>query len=290
MDEYNLSGIHQKMNYLIAPGVVTGQPIAKSAIDMALYDLISKKANLPLYKFLGSSEQTEVKLSAIISAKNPDEAIKRAKKVMKDGFTGIKIKAGINPDYDLDIIKSVSEISGNVFLVVDANQSWSMNTTIRMCKQLANTNVRYIEQPLLANDILGYAQLVNRCELPIALDESIFTAQDLINHIRLNAISALVLKVSRSAGIYNAYHIGRIAIDSGITLLGGGLTESILGLTASAHLFAALGITTPVDLNGNQFLQNDPVPGTTPDKVVLGVTPGIGITSEFQNSKAKGSL
>jgi L-Ala-D/L-Glu epimerase len=287
MDENNIEDIHKQMNCVIANGIVTGQPIAKSAIDMALYDLNSKKATLSLQKFLDSSEQKEIKLSAIISEKNPEKAVKQAENAIKDGFTGFKIKAGINIDHDLEIIKSVSDISKNIFIVVDANQSWDIEKTIKMSKLLAATNVKYIEQPLHANDILGYAQIVNKCELPIALDESIFTAQDLINHIKLYAIKALVLKVSRSAGIYNAYNIGKIALDNGITLLGGGLTESPLGLLASAHLFAALGIKTPVDLNGMQFLSDKIFKGKqtiTYTSVNLNDIPGIGVEENFMNS------
>jgi len=283
MDESDLSALHKKMNSIIANGVVTGQPIAKSAIDMAICDLNSKKANLPLRKFLSSDGLKKIKLSAIISASNPEEAIRQANDAIKEGFEGFKIKAGINTDMDLEIIKSVSSISDKIFIIVDANQSWDNEKTVRMSELLSTTNVSYIEQPLNANNILDYAQIVNKCELPIALDESIFTAQDLINHIKLNAINALVLKTSRSCGIYKAYEIGKIALDNGITLLGGGLTESMLGLLASAHLFASLGIKSPVDLNGMQFLSNSLFTEgvVTSTLVSLGDEPGIGMVENF---------
>lgn len=256
MDEYDLKNIHKKMNQIIANGIVTGQPIAKSSIDMALYDLISKKSELPLYKYLGSVCQNKVDISYIISAKDEDDAIIQTQEAIKLGYKGIKIKAGINPEKDLNIIKSISQYSKNLFIIVDANQSWDLNKTIQISRALYNSNVKYLEQPLPANNILDYVELVRKSDVPIALDESIYTVQDLINYIKLKAINALVLKVSRCGGIYNAYLIGKIALDSGIPLIGGGLTESPLGMMASAHLFCSLNIDTPVDLNGMQFLSD----------------------------------
>ncbi len=257
MDEKDIESAHKKMNSVIAGAVVTGQPIAKSAVDMALFDLNSKKAALPLYRFLSDSEQNQIKLSAIISAQSPEEAVSAAELYIDEGFEGFKIKAGINTELDLEIIKSVSEISKDIFIVVDANQSWDMEKTIKISRLLSCANVKYIEQPLPANNILDYGKIVQRCSIPIALDESVFTEQDLINHIELRAINALVLKVSRSAGLYNAFRIGKLALNNGIELLGGGLTESMLGLLGSAHLFASLGIKTPADLNGMQFLADE---------------------------------
>ncbi|HQJ75719.1 MAG TPA: enolase C-terminal domain-like protein [Bacteroidota bacterium] len=279
VDEFDLKTIHKRMNNIIANGIVTGQPIAKSSVDMALYDLISKKMNLSLRKFLTSNSFNKIHLSYIISAQNPEEGSFQAEKAIKEGFTGIKIKAGINYEKDLDIIKAISEVAKDLFIIVDANQSWDIPKTIKICKELYYTNVKYIEQPLPANDILGYSQLLKKVDLPIALDESIYTAQDLINHIKLDAINALVLKISRCAGIYNAYLIGRIALENGITLIGGGLTESSLGMMASAQLFAALNISLPVDLNGMQFLSDHLFKYKPFNKtyIELDDTPGIGI-------------
>jgi muconate cycloisomerase len=151
---------------------------------------------------------------------------------------------------------------------------------VRLSKSLAAIGVEVLEQPLAANDITGYRDLVRRSEIPVVLDESIYTPRDLIQFIRLGAINGLVIKLCRAGGVFWARQMAEMAQAAGLILLGSGLTEGRISLTASAHVFSAFGITMPVDLNGPQFLSDDMVAGPLAfrdQRVQVTDRPGLGV-------------
>src|SRR5205823_9489007 len=101
---------------------------------------------------------------------------------------------------------------------------------------------------------------------------------------RLEAVDTLVVKVSKMAGLYKSALCIRLAREAGLGLLGSGLTESRLGLAAAVHLFGALDIPL-ADLNGPQFLGDDPIaegsPRLEPGLAYLPASPGIGVTVDL---------
>ncbi|WP_259391792.1 enolase C-terminal domain-like protein [Paenibacillus thiaminolyticus] len=97
--------------------------------------------------------------------------------------------------------------------------------------------------------------------------------------IQTKACDIAVIKVAKIGGLSGAKRCGEMARDAGLELLGGGLTESRLGLTASGWLFQYLDIAYPADLNGPMFLSDDPVetgPVIKEGEIQLPMTPGIG--------------
>ncbi len=118
--------------------------------------------------------------------------------------------------------------------------------------------VDVFEQPLSAHDLLGHAKLRESTTVSIALDESIWTPEDVIRAVQLEACDAVVIKVTKMGGLLPAKRCGEMAQAAGLELLGGGLTESSLAFYASAHLFHVLRIQSPVDLNGPLYLADDP--------------------------------
>ncbi len=280
MDEEDTNSIHAIMDTVIAPGVQIGQPIAKSAIDIALYDLVGKKSGISLSVLLGSKPHGSISLGYVISASSIEDARTQTQEGISLGYHGFKIKAGHNPGSDLEMVQEIAGIARGKYLWVDANQGWDISTTIRFSREMAKIGVHLLEQPLAANNVTGYRELVRRSEIPIVLDESIYSCTDLLQFIKLEAINGLVIKLCRVGGIYEAHRMAMMARDAGLLLLGSGLTEGRVSLTASAHVFAAAGIDTPVDLNGSQFLKDDMVagefqfPGQT---IVIPKGPGLGV-------------
>ncbi len=279
-EEDDVAGLHARMDVTIAPGVQIGQPIAKSAIDLAVHDLLGKKHGQSLSALLGRRSSAEVRLCYVVSAPTIDEAVRQTNEGMEKGYHGFKVKAGIHPSTDLEMMQEIAKVARGKTLWVDANQGWDPTTAIRLSKLLASLGVAVLEQPLAANDITGYHDLVQRSEIPVVLDESVYTPRDLIQFIRLGAIGGLVLKLCRAGGVFWTRQLAEMAQSAGLLLLGSGLTEGRISLHASAHLFSAFGITMPVDLNGPQFLSDDMVAGqlSFPGQVVIPPdTPGIGV-------------
>lgn len=250
--------IHQMMDQQIAAGMTRGQPIAKSAIDMALMDAIGKLTKQSLADIWLTERQEKIDLSYLISVKTVEEAIEKAKIAKVEGYQGVDVKIGIDPKQDIAILRAVKEIVPELYFRVDANQAYHLKEAMYLAKALEEIGVDVFEQPLAAGDFLGHAKLREFTTVPIALDESIWTPADVVRAIQFQSCDVIVIKTTKMGGLTKAKQCGEIAAAAGLQMLGGGLTESSLCLYASGHLFHALGITTPVDLNGPLFLKDDP--------------------------------
>ncbi len=280
VDASDLDTVHAVMDREIAPGITVGQPVAKSGIDMALQDLNAKRIGLPLHALLRSGPPSTVRLSYLVSVDSPEKAERVTAEARAAGYEGFKVKIGMQPSLDLDILRAVKSTADGSYLWADANQAYTVEDAVQLSRRMADMGCDVLEQPIAANDFLGLAELVSRSALSIAVDETVFSVGDLDQLIRMEALNALVIKVSKMAGLSGARKCIERALDSGIWLLGSGLTETRLGLAASAHLYAAYGVEIPVDLNGPQFLADDPVSGgVTLDRAVVGLSdaPGIGV-------------
>ena len=281
MDADDLEAVHAIMDREIAPGITVGQPIAKSGIDMALCDLIARNQGLPLCRHFGpDGSGSGVPLSYLVSVDSPAKAEEVTLAAVSQGYQGFKVKIGMDPALDLELIRAVKNAAPSCFLWADANQAYSADMAIERSRDMAAIGVDVLEQPLPANDFLGLRDLVAKSAVPIAVDESVFALSDLVQLIGLKALDMLVIKVSKMAGLSRARKCIERAMDAGIGLLGSGLTETRLGLAASSHLYSAYRFKYPVDLNGPQFLADDPISGgVTIDRAIVHVSesPGIGV-------------
>ncbi|WAH35584.1 mandelate racemase/muconate lactonizing enzyme family protein [Alicyclobacillus dauci] len=255
----NLEGVHQAMDGVIANGPQIGQPIAKSAIDMAIHDAAARACHRPLSFLWSRPKPIDAALSYLISSRDPREVEAKAQAAISQGFTGIDVKIGFGLETDLAILEAIETVGQQVFLRVDANQGYQLSDARVVGNYLARIGANVFEQPLKAHDLHGHATLRSVIDVPIALDESILSPRDVMTAARVEACDAIVVKVTKMGGLGRAKLSGEIAHELGLDLLGGGLTESTLGLSAGALLFDAIGITHPVDLNGPFFLQDDPV-------------------------------
>ncbi|WP_407271851.1 mandelate racemase/muconate lactonizing enzyme family protein [Radiobacillus sp. PE A8.2] len=255
----DLEAISLKMNKQIASGIAHGQPIAKAAIDMALHDLIGKHTGRRLSDLWFGTFKNEIELSYLISTNDPEEAYKKAEYAKNNGYLGVDVKVGLDPKKDIKIVEAVKEAAPELFFRVDANQAYNFPQAVRLASAMENIGVDVFEQPLSAGDLVGHAGLRRKTSIPIALDESVWTPENMTQALRLEACDIVVIKVTKMGGLRKAKLCGEIAKAANVGLLGGGLTESSLALTASAHLFNYLDIKTPVDLNGPIFLADDPV-------------------------------
>ncbi|THE11814.1 mandelate racemase [Bacillus timonensis] len=255
----DLTTLHEIIDKEISSGISKGQPICKAAVDMALYDLMGKSSKKSLAEILLGRSSEKIDLSYLISTSNINEAAGKAKYASENGFKAVDVKIGFNVDFDMEVLETVRAEAPNLFLRVDANQGYTLPEAIKAAKKMEIIGVDVFEQPLKANDLLGHRELRRKTSVPIALDESIWSPSDVLQAIRLEACDYAVIKLTKMGGITGAKLAGEISKEANLGLLGGGLTESSLGLTSSAHLFNYLGITLPSDLNGPFFLTDDPI-------------------------------
>ncbi|MCY0876856.1 MAG: mandelate racemase [Firmicutes bacterium] len=272
----------------IASGPTLGQPIAKAAVDTALHDLLGRQRRVSIGELWGGSRARQVHMSYLISTQEPDVAAAKARDAVAQGYRGVDVKIGLDPDRDQELLEAVRAEAPSLFFRVDANQGYNLPQALQVARHLARLGADVFEQPLPAACLADTAALRRKVQVPIALDEGIWSARDLLEAIRLEACDYAVIKLTKMGGLQPARLCGEIAKEANLGLLGGGLTESRLGLAASAHLFDYLEIRSPVDLNGPFFLADDPIrygPDIQAGVVTLGDHPGVGCEMDQEKLK-----
>ena len=194
---------------------------ALAAIDVALYDLKSKRAGLPLAKFLGShrdSVRTYNTSGGFLNA-SIDEVKERASKSLEDGIGGIKIKVGL-PDSaeDLRRVSAVREHIGDAPLMVDANQQWDRATALRMGRTLDELGLVWIEEPLDAYDVEGHARLTRTLDTPIATGEMLSSVAEHRALIDARACDIVQPDAPRVGGITQFMRLLTLADEAGLDI------------------------------------------------------------------------
>lgn len=222
-DPSDIGRLYQKLLWAGASvgrsGVAT-QAIA--ALDVALYDLLAKRADLPLAKLLGSyreSVQTYNTSGGFLQA--PLEEVKeRASSSLADGIGGIKIKVG-HPDSRVDLarVSGVREHLGpDVPLMVDANQQWDRPRALRMGRMFEQFDLTWIEEPLDAYDAEGHADLARALDTPIATGEMLSSVNDHVNLITHRAADIIQPDAPRIGGITPFLRLAALADHAGLQL------------------------------------------------------------------------
>ena len=251
---------------------------AKCAIDIALHDIISKYAKLPLYKLLGGFKE-EIITSITIGIKGIKDTVLEARELVAQGTKVIKIKIGLNPVLDIEKIKSLrEEIGYDVKIRVDANQGYEPSDAIQVLRKIEQYEIEFAEQPVAYWDIQGLKQVREHSGIPIMVDESLHSTYDAINLIRENACDIFNIKIMKSGGIREASKIASIAESAGIPCMLGCMVETRIGVGAATHLALALKNIKFADLDGHLFLKEDIVEGgVITEKGVNRVTSKAGI-------------
>lgn len=279
---WDLDGAGAAFEKAINRGLSIGSPIAKSALDIALHDLLGRALGVPLGVLWGHRRIERIRLGWIVSGQSPREVRQAVEEGRAEGYSAFKVKVGLHDEAtDAAVVAAVREAAPDAPIWVDANQAYTVGGALRMARRLADLDVAAFEQPLPANDITGLRRLRDHSPLPVALDESLRHPSDLATLVKLDAVDIAIAKVQRSGGLTLSRRLCQLAEDAGLQIMGSGLTDSDLGFAASLHLFAAFGVDTPVDLNGRQFIRSPYVGGTTVE--VSGGTaavpkgPGLGV-------------
>jgi len=288
-DARDLKGLHRRMDTVIAPAVTRGQPIAKSGIDMAAHDLLCRSQGVSLSSFLGGQGRSKIKLTFLVSASSPEEAGEQVRSALEEGYSGFKVKIGKGVERDLEILARCRDVIGNRFLWADANQAYGYADALRLAKEGARLDLQILEQPLISTDRSGLVRLSKESPTKIAIDESVFVAEDLRDFIALGFEGAVVVKTAKSGGILPARAMIDLAMESDLEVLGSGLTEGMVGLSASVQLFHASGIRLPVDLNGPQFIADDVAKGPVIEGgAAMACGPGLGVEVDPSMLKERG--
>jgi len=253
-DPFDMEKLLEKMDKSI-----TGHTFAKAAIECALWDIMGKSVKKPVYKLLGGLYRDKIPVVWAVGLGNPSEMAEEAKKYVEMGFTTIKIKIGINPKKDLERVAAVrSAIGDGPSVRVDANQGYTADVAIKICRKMEKYDLELIEQPVPRHDLNGMAAVARALDTPIMADESVFTPEDAIQVVRKEAAGIINIKIMKSGGLYNSKKIAAIAESAGIPCIVGSMIEMGIGTVAGAHFACAIKIIRyPCELIGNMLLEDD---------------------------------
>ena len=208
---------------------------ALSALEMAMWDALGKHAGLALFQLWGGLYRTEIDLCAYVYITDPKTVAEELLEYKSQGFRSFKLKVGLDPEQDVELIKVARETLGpNVNLRADPNGAWTLGTARRMIKKLQPFDLQYIEQPLPVEDLVGLAELRKVSAIPICIDEGAYTIAETMQAIRLNAVDVVLVDPHETGGLWQCLKQGAIAESANIHV--GVHSGGELGLTQAANL------------------------------------------------------
>jgi len=217
-------------------------------LEIALWDVIGKACNQPIYKLLGGYQDKVEAYASAAELKEPKERVKDVLKWREQGFKAVKIRAHHpNPQKDLEVVKAVRDAVGNdMEIMVDANMAWefvfplwSYQTAVKMAKEFEKLDVKWLEEPLYKDNLEGLAKLAAEVDIPIAggeLEFGLFRFKQLIDE---GAYDIVQPDVNISGGILEGRKISALAEASGRLCVPHTWTNG-LGLAANLQLIGAL--------------------------------------------------
>ncbi|ARK31312.1 Muconate cycloisomerase 1 [Halalkalibacter krulwichiae] len=267
---------------------VLGNEFAKATVEMALYDIVGKLANVPVSHFFGGVVHDGIPVRWALAAGSIEADIQEGReKVERLEHHNFKMKAGTIPtEEDIKRVIDVSTgLNGLTTTGVDPNGSWDELTTLRWMDCLHEANVDFLEQPLPKWDFVGLSRLKSTGKVPIMADESASTIQDALTLAKMNAVDIFSLKIHKSGGMSRVKKIAAIAEAAGIPCFGGTSLESSIGTAACLHVYSTLpNLTEGCELFGPVWLADDIVKDPVVfknEKVYVPNKPGLGVTLDL---------
>ncbi len=214
-----------------------GHPYAKSGLDIAVWDLASKAAGVPVSTLLGGRHRDQVKLFRVISRDSPEAMVERLLEYRAEGFVQYQMKVGERLDIDLDRMNAVTDaIVDTETLAADANTGWRQHEAMRVAAAMADRPL-YIEQPCLTyEECLAVRPHLMR---PLILDEVMDSRHAIRRGAHDGAMDIINLKISRFAGLSGARRARDLCVDLGIAMTIEDTWGGEIATAAIAHLAAS---------------------------------------------------
>ncbi len=264
---------------------------AKAGIDMALFDIVGKALNAPVYDLLGGRVRDRVLLSHSLSMGPPGQVAGQAADLVARGYRTVKAKVGMDQKADIATVAAIREAIGSgAILRVDANMGWrSAKEAIRNIRQLEPYDIELVEQPLHFSDLEGQRLIRESVDTPIMADESVWTPADALACIRAGAVDVFNVYVAEAGGIDPASRIFAIAEAARVPCIIGSMPELGIGTAAQAHLaFAMRNLGYASDVNGFVYHCDDVINETlTIEDGHLLPPPGPGLGVSLDREKVE---
>lgn len=260
-------------------------PIAQvcAGIDLAAWDLFSKRANLPLWKYLGGSNPQVKTYASGINPDNPELAVER---LLDLGYNAFKLKVGFDDSLDYQNLKNIRSVIPRQTLMVDVNQAWDISVALEKIRAIEEFNLNWIEEPIRADSPLeGWGRLAGGAQVRLAAGENIVGQENFQKAIQSGFFSIIQPDIAKWGGISECLAViellKRHRIEYCPHYLGGGI-----GLLASAHLLAASDSSGMLEVDSNpnplRSLTGSPLEEVVDGQVTLSEDVGIGLEPNLE--------
>ena len=255
-DPLNKEHIWHKVYNLLRDSGQKGMPIqALSGIDIALWDILAKKSNLPLYQLLGGKTNDKIPVygyGMMLQKKTVDELCELFKneaiQIKENNFKAMKMKIGMGPKEDLKLVSAVRDAIGSEFkLMVDANHAYNKNDALYVGSGLDEMDIYWFEEPVAPEDYDSYKELKQKLKTNIAGGEAEFTKYGWNQLIKNNCIDIAQPEVCGLGGITEYLKVSALAQSNFIPIVNH-VWGSALSVAVNLHL-----LTTLPDMPGGLF-------------------------------------
>jgi D-galactarolactone cycloisomerase len=255
-DPLNKEHIWHKVYNLLRDSGQKGMPIqALSGIDIALWDILAKKANLPLYQLLGGKTNDKIPVygyGMMLQKKSIEELCElfknEANQIKEKNFKAMKMKIGMGPKEDLKLVSAVRDAIGSELkLMVDANHAYNKNDALYVGSGLDEMDIYWFEEPVAPEDYDSYKELKQKLKTNIAGGEAEFTKYGWNQLIKNNCIDIAQPEVCGLGGITEYLKISALAQSNFIPIVNH-VWGSALSVAVNLHL-----LTTLPDMPGGLF-------------------------------------
>lgn len=254
-DVSDVMGTHQRLVAAVQRiGRQSGNPgplaQAISGIDLALWDLAGQRSRQPVFRLLGGGNPRVPLYASALGPTVDDQIVQHHQGL---GFKAFKLKVGFELTHDVSQLQRLRVLVGDrATVMVDANQAWQPAEALEAIRALAPMGLRWVEEPVAADDCDGMARVAQSSSVPIAVGENLYGRQTFAHWATRKAFEVAQPDVTKGGGLSEAWVVAHMMrawnIPYAPHFLGGAI-----GLIASCHLFAAVpgGLWVEWDTNPN---------------------------------------
>lgn len=266
-----------------------GNPTAKAAIDMAIWDALGRTLGMHVSDLLGGFTD-RLRVCHMLGFDEPATMVAEADKMRQlHGVTTFKVKVGRRPaSLDTAVVRALRERFGDTIeLYVDGNRGWTASESLRAMKDMAELDLLFAEEMCPADDVLGRRWLVDKLDVPFVADESVPTAADVTREVLAGSATAISIKTART-GFTGSQRVHHLAEGLGLEVLLGNQIDGQLGTACAVAFGAAHPLTSRRAGELSNFLDMSDDLLTEPLAIrdgMLGRPAGVGLGVEVDPEK-----
>jgi L-alanine-DL-glutamate epimerase-like enolase superfamily enzyme len=238
--------VHARMNRTVA------NPVAKAAIDMAIWDAIGQSLDVSVSELLGGYTD-RLRVSHMVGFAPPEQMVAEAQRIRDEyGITTFKVKVGRDPfTDDVAAVRALREALGpDIELYIDGNRGWTARDSARALRQMADLDLTFAEELCPADDVLGRRWLVSQSTIPMFADESVARLGEVTRELLGGSATGISIKTSRT-GFTTSQRLIGLCEGLGVEVVIGNQIDTQIGSLCSAAFGAAFPITArrPAELS-----------------------------------------